>query len=359
MICCDFMSDDNQLEELESEDKDAQEETTTYKVISYGADYTIQVLYQKLAEGSIIIPEFQRNYVWKLPQASKLVESFLMGLPVPPIFLAKDRETQKLMVVDGNQRLKTIKGFKDKIFPKTEQAFRLTDVAPAYIGKTYDDLDGNVKRKFDDSVLRSIIVEQVEPHDNQSIYHLFQRLNSGGTTLTNQEIRNCVFSGSFNNLLIRLNSYNNWRKLYKKEKPDERMRDVELILRFFALFYNIEQYEKPMNEFLNIFMAKNRKITNNAKSTEMENLFKTTIDFIYEKLSIESLRPRGNLNVAVFDSITYTIAKYRQTLKSDISYNTIKSLFDDTQYLKSVREGTTDPEVIKIRMNLAKKYLVG
>ena len=106
------MPEEETIEILESEEEDSQQETTTYKVISYGADYTIQVLYQKLGEGSIVIPEFQRNYVWKLPQASKLVESFLIGLPVPPIFLAKDRETQKLIVVDGNQRLRTIKGFK-------------------------------------------------------------------------------------------------------------------------------------------------------------------------------------------------------------------------------------------------------
>jgi hypothetical protein len=352
------MPEEETIEILESEEEDSQQETTTYKVISYGADYTIQVLYQKLGEGSIVIPEFQRNYVWKLPQASKLVESFLIGLPVPPIFLAKDRETQKLIVVDGNQRLRTIKGFKDKIFPKTEQAFRLVDVAHTFMGKTYDELEGNMKRKFDDSVLRSIIVEQVEPDDNQSIYHLFQRLNSGGTILTNQEIRNCIFSGSLNELLKRLNGYASWRKLYKKERPDERMRDVELILRFFALFYDGNNYEKPMNEFLNTFMVKNRKISRD-QTIHMENIFKQTIDFISDSLTPESLRPRGNLNVAVFDSVAYTVAKYRDTLKPNISYETVKSLFNDERYMKAVREGTTDPEVIKLRMELAKTYLVG
>lgn len=351
------MEVDETVEILESEEQDAQQETTTYEVRSYGADYTIQVLYQKLIDGSIVIPEFQRNYVWKVPQASKLVESFLIGLPVPPIFLAKDPETQKLLVVDGNQRLKTIKGFKDKIFPKTERVFRLVDVAPIFTGKTYDELEGNLKRKLDDSVLRSIIVEQIEPNDNQSVYHLFQRLNSGGTVLTNQEIRNCIFSGKLNDLLKRLNEYSPWRKLYKKDRPDDRMKDVELILRFLALFYDNDNYEKPMNEFLNTFMAKNRKI-DETKIVQMENIFKSTIDFIYNSLTPESLRPRGNLNVAVFDSISYTIAKYRNTLKPTISYETVKSLFTEEKYMKAVREATTDVEVIKTRMNLAKSYLV-
>ena len=351
------MSED-EFENIESEDEDVLKETTSYKVISYGADYTLQVLYQKMKENSIIIPDFQRNYVWKLPQASKLIESFLIGLPVPPIFLAKDRKTQKLLVVDGNQRLKTIYGFREKIFPKTEQAFRLMDVSLEYEGKTYDDLGGNLQRKLDDSVLRSIVVEQVEPKDNQSIYHLFQRLNSGGTTLTSQEIRNCIYAGNFNELLITLNTYTTWRKLYKKDKPDDRMRDVALILRFFALYYNIENYEKPLNEFLNNFMDKYRTISQ-QQITEMDNLFKTTIDFIYNKLTPEAIRPRGNINMAVFDSLVYSVAKYKTELKPNLSYDIIKQMFADHNYVKVVTEGTTDLNVVKLRMDIAKKYLVG
>lgn len=234
----------------------------------------------------------------------------------------------------------------------------MTDVTPKYEGKTYGELEGNLRRKFDDSVLRSIIVEQVEPDDNQSIYHLFQRLNSGGTTLTNQEIRNCVYEGNFNELLIHLNTYSSWRKLYKKDKADERMRDVELILRFFALYYDIGTYEKPMNEFLNNFMIKNRHITQ-SKSMEMQFLFETATDFIYKVLTAEALRPRGNLNMAVFDSMMYTLAKYKNNIKKDISYEVIKEMFNDQAYMKAVREGTTDPDVVKNRMAIAKKYLVG
>ena len=231
-------------------------------------------------------------------------------------------------------------------------------VSLEYEGKTYDDLGGNLQRKLDDSVLRSIVVEQVEPKDNQSIYHLFQRLNSGGTTLTSQEIRNCIYAGNFNELLITLNTYTTWRKLYKKDKPDDRMRDVALILRFFALYYNIENYEKPLNEFLNNFMDKYRTISQ-QQITEMDNLFKTTIDFIYNKLTPEAIRPRGNINMAVFDSLVYSVAKYKTELKPNLSYDIIKQMFADHNYVKVVTEGTTDLNVVKLRMDIAKKYLVG
>ena len=90
-------------EEIESEEKDEEEETTDYRIIAYGADYTISVLYQKLKQKQIRLPDYQRRFVWKLPQASKLIESFLLGLPVPQIFLSREKDTGDLLVVDGQQ----------------------------------------------------------------------------------------------------------------------------------------------------------------------------------------------------------------------------------------------------------------
>jgi uncharacterized protein with ParB-like and HNH nuclease domain len=99
---------DLELEQIESEDEDSQSSPADYQIATYPADYTLEVLYQKWQHGEILVPEFQRRFVWKRPQASKLVESFLVGLPVPAVFLYSERNTQKYLVIDGQQRLKSI-----------------------------------------------------------------------------------------------------------------------------------------------------------------------------------------------------------------------------------------------------------
>ena len=299
--------------------------------------------------------------MWKLPQASKLIESFLLGLPVPQIFLSREKDTGDLLVVDGQQRLITILAFKDGKFPTNDSDFRLTDVNSKFAGKTYQELPDNLKVKFDDSVLKSIIIEQIEPDDGKTVNHIFRRLNTGGTPLTSQEVRNCVYAGTFNQFLQELNKFDVWRKLYSKDKNGDinyRMKDIEFILRFFALYYDFEAYTKPMNEFLDSFMWKMRN-ADQTKLTEMETVFKNTVTFIYEKLTPNSLRPRTSINVAVFDSIMYIVAKYNNKIKKDISYELIRDrLFDDRKYMKATREGTTDPEVIGQRFKIVKKYLV-
>lgn len=103
------------------------------------------------------------------------------------------------------------------------------------MGKRFEDLDDADRRRLRNSVLRSFIVQQIDPEDNTSIYHVFERLNTGGTFLANQEIRNCVYRGAFNNLLNELNSLSHWRRIVGKPDLDSRQKDVELILRFFAL----------------------------------------------------------------------------------------------------------------------------
>jgi hypothetical protein len=348
-------------EEIESEQKDEEEETTDYQIITYGADYTISVLHQKLKQKQIRLPDYQRRFVWKLPQASKLIESFLLGLPVPQIFLSKEKETGDLLVVDGQQRLSTILAFKDGKFPSNDSDFRLADVNKKFDGKTYEELPDNMKRKFDDSVLKSIIIEQIQPDDGKTVNHIFRRLNTGGTPLTSQEVRNCVYAGKFNLFLQDLNTFDLWRRLYSKDENSEinyRMKDIEFILRFFALYYDFEAYKKPMNEFLDSFMWKMRNADEKGLE-EMGILFKNTVTFIYEKLTPDSLRPRTSINIAVFDSIMYVVAKHNNKIKKDISYEVIKNkLFDDRKYMKATREGTTDPEVIKERFEIVKKYLV-
>ena len=349
--------EEDEFEKIPSEEEDNDEDTASYDIIPYGADYTLSVFYDKMKKGEIEVPDFQRKYVWSIKQASKLVESFLLGLPVPGIFLAKEKQSGNLIVIDGQQRLVTCKSFRDERFPISNTEFRLVGVHEKWEGIKYSELVPADRKRFDDSVLRATIIQQVKPeNDDTSTYQIFKRLNTGGTILQNQEIRNCLYYGTFNELLHKLNKNKTWRVLYNSEIPNKRMRDEELILRFFALYYKFNAYTKPMSEFLNKFMSEKRNIPS-QEIKKMEEVFKETISFINEKAGSFALRPRGNVNSAAFDSITYVVAKYKKNLKDNFSEN-IKDLFKDNGYFKAIREGTTDPETIKSRISIAKRYLV-
>ena len=256
----------NDIESIASEKDDQETSPASYEVVTYPADFTLEVLVGKLkGQGNqapeIQIPGFQRKFVWTQVQASKLIESFLLGLPVPPIFMYTDKDNLQ-MVVDGQQRLRSIGYFFEGYFGPEDRGRRpvfrlvgLNEKSP-YLGKTCKELeetDPSVYRKLKDGVLRAFIIKQLNPKDNTSVFHVFERLNTGGTLLKGQEIRNCVYAGELNDLLNDLNSNSSWREIFGKNK-DKRQRDIELILRFLALLHDSKHYEKPMKDFLSEFM---------------------------------------------------------------------------------------------------------
>ena len=208
----------------ESEIDDLESIPSSYDVITYPADFTLEGLVAKFNKKTMIVPGFQRNFVWNIKQASRLIESFLLGLPVPAIFLFTDGEKNEQLVIDGQQRLKTLVYFFEGFFGEPtlsgrRKVFQLTGLnekSPFY-NKSYKDLEETNEaafNKLNDSVLRAFVVKQLTPTGNTSIYHIFERLNTGGTQLVGQEIRNCVYHGPFNELLCELNSMDEWRAVF-------------------------------------------------------------------------------------------------------------------------------------------------
>ena len=110
------------IEEIPSEKQDSEVSLRGYDILSYPADYTLEVLVGKWNKGEINVPPLQRRFIWSQTRASKLIESFLMGLPVPPVFFYQEKDTNKLLVVDGHQRLRSIAYFfRGRLeIPKTE-----------------------------------------------------------------------------------------------------------------------------------------------------------------------------------------------------------------------------------------------
>jgi len=342
--------EDELFEKIPSESEDREIDVASYKIISYGADYTLKILSDKFRDEEIVIPPFQRKYVWPPKKASKLVESFLLGLPVPQIFLYKEGDTQVLLVVDGHQRLKTIHYFLEGKFPDGT-GFYLRSVKPKWEGKLFENLTEPDKRKFKDSVLRATIFQQTDPADNTSVFEIFERLNTGGMALKEQEIRNCVVRGEINNFLNELNNYSNWRTLFGKTEPDSRMRDVELILRFLALYDNIDTYSKPMKEFLTSYM-RSKKDINTIDKENYSKLFKETIDLILNTIGSSAFKLKAGINVAVFDSISVALSKVDSKKISNLNEKHA-ILIKNPSYLEAVSKATTDKEKVKRRIDIA------
>ncbi len=208
-----------ELESIESEQEDREGTPSDYQIATYPADYTLEVLYKKWQSDEIEIPDFQRHFVWKQTQASKLIESFLVGLPVPPVFFYSERKSRKYIVIDGQQRLKSIFFYFNGYYGKENRdkriVFRLKELNPnsQFHEKSFDDLLEEDQRALRQAVLRALIVQQLNPEDNTSIYHIFERLNTGGILLASQEIRDCVYHGGFSKFLDKINGLENWRRI--------------------------------------------------------------------------------------------------------------------------------------------------
>lgn len=347
---------------------EAQEDEVTpqvsYDVSSYGSDPEVEVLVNRLKRGDIYIPPFQRDYVWRQPEASRFIESLLLGLPVPGIFLAADPLSNKQLVIDGQQRLKTLSFFYDGYFnphpeDKTKKVFELTKVQKPFEGKTYKTLEENDRVRLDTSIIHATVVKQMSPPDEDtSLYHIFERLNSGGRRLTDQEMRIALYHGPLIEELKELNMHNAWRQIFGK--VHSRLKDQELILRFFALFCNRSHYERPMGEFLNKFAASHRSI-DSSELDQLRTTFTNTVDLFSTSLDSKPFRLTKSLNVAVYDSCMIGLAsrladsKKLQPNAKQVQ-SAYKALLADPEYIEPVSRSTADEAFVSKRLMLAIKY---
>jgi hypothetical protein len=276
-----------------------------YQITSYGADYPVDGLVKRLRNGDIELPKFQRDFVWPLGQASRFIESLLLGLPIPAIFLSKEPDSQKLLIIDGQQRLKSLLAFYDGILRGKE--FRLEGVNKEFEGATYKSLSEEDRRRLDDALLHAIIIRQEDPkNDDSSVFLVFERLNTTSTPLSEQELRACVYHGPFNDYLDQANKNPAWRAIYGE--PNLRQKDKELLLRFFALYFDLGSYDRPMKLFLTNFMRKNRDLKAYPAAV-LDKVFVPTVALAMEALGRAMFRPERALNASVADAILVGLAQ--------------------------------------------------
>lgn len=338
----------------------------TYAITSYGADYPVDSLVKRLHNGDIVIPRFnvghiassddvgfQREYVWTKTQAERFIESLLLGLPVPGIFLVREMDG-RLLVLDGHQRLQTLRNFYDGQFKG--RSFRLNNVQDRFKGLYYKTLEAEDRRRLDNSIIHATVMRQDEPsEDFSSVYLIFERLNSGGTILQPQEIRVALYHGPFAELLASLNEYPAWRELYGKKS--QRLKDLELIQRFFALFYYGDKYTRPMKAFLNRYMATNRELAAQNEE-ELTSIFTLTVDAIREGIGLRAFKPSNAVNAAVLDSVMVGVAT-RIVVGGELSDPSslelpYRVLLQDSEYLRTVSRATADDESVATRLERAR-----
>jgi uncharacterized protein with ParB-like and HNH nuclease domain len=337
---------DLDIEPTEEEAEDEPDQESQFEIINYPADTTLRGFYDQWKNGQLNIPHFQRGFVWDLKRSSKLIESFLLGLPVPNVFLYKKKSDASYLIIDGQQRITSIVRYLSEDFD--DKKFRLKSVAERFEGRSFSDLPEDAQFRLNNAVLRAIIIQQISPDDDTSIYKIFERLNTGGINLNPMEVRQSISYQYLIDTIKNLNLTSSWRSLIGYSKPDKRLKDVELILRIMALRNNFEKYEKPMKGFLTSFAENVRN--KDQLIDEYAQWFEETSDFVFEKLGEKPFNYRGRINYGVLDSVMSTRPKARHP---DDFLNRFEQLKESTTFDETVTSDTSDTAVVKKRLNLA------
>ena len=350
-------TDPDQDDDVVDESGDEYVESTIYDISSYGADYPVEMISWRIQSGEWYVPPFQRNYVWSLNQASRFIESLLLGLPVPGIFLFREAETQKHLIIDGQQRTKTLSAYlNEEEFGRTK--FRLRKVQEKFEGKSFSELDEEDQLRLKESLVHAIIFKQDKPSENQrSVIEVFERLNTGGSKLSAQEIRGCVNHGNFVDFLEELTDIASWQLVFRSKS--RRLKDHEMILRFFAFWERGDKYQRPMKSFLDDYMSF-RKDIGGPKKEELTELFSSTMDMIAEKLGEKAFRPDRAFNAAVFDCVSVTTARLMRSGQLANNYaEAYAKLMADKDFLELTSRSTADEERVGKRFEAANAYLRG
>lgn len=363
------------IQSIKAEDDDAYSDDSLFNIKPWGADLSFRELIERYGQDELIKPELQRNYVWDRREASRFIDSLLLGLPVPSIFLAQTKD-EKLLIIDGYQRIMTVRDYVRGVFSKDNKSFALLNsekINARWRGKQFNELSDAEQRKIKNTTIHAIVfAQQKEPaSDDTSLFQVFERINTSGRTLTAQEIRNCVAQGSFNTLLLSLNNEPSWRRLFGLDVPESRMKDMEFILRFFALsseqFKSLTQERLSLRQLLDIYM-KSHSIISDGVAEEMRERFVRAVQFaerMFGLSAFHNISPSDKtkfvpkFSPTVFDSIIIAIdSAIRRNIEPVADVQEKKfALLQDEEYRSAISQETMRKSNINLRVNKACNYL--
>lgn len=363
--------DDVEDVDVEEEGEPEPEEPVRFNVTSYGWDSDVEGLVKRLDRGDVYTPGFQRGFVWTNPEKSRFIESLILGLPVPTIFLAQDGNSKRLNIVDGQQRLKTLQGYLRGKFVLSGKAIQAdlagryfsAEVAKSTRSKVLAEADA---RQLADSVIHAVVIKP-DPGDNdadmgheynRAIIQIFQRLNTSGRPLQSQEIRASIFHGSFDRMLREMNADDVWRSLFGP--LHSRLKDMEAILRFVALLENGDDYRSPMPRFLDDFMEENRAI-DEKRSDELKSLFVAATALCVEARGEDAFKRAGTFLLSHFDAVMVGITQAIRkdpTLDAKFMADRWDRLESDAEFQWATSEFVNDTNRVKKRLERATAIFV-
>ncbi len=322
-------------------------------------DMSFGELMNVFEDGDLFItPEYQRVFRWSNFQQTRFIESVLLGIPIPPIFVAED-DDGRWEVVDGLQRISTIFSFfglLEGMPEKNNSTLTQGEIVKELEGITIDKIPIKLKTTIKRSVCRVEIVKWDSKEDIR--YELFNRLNTGSSPLSDQEIRNCIFRAydiDLNKVLKEIANLPEFESLISpSDTKKEQMFLEELSLRFFAFKYLPEEFKTTVPQFLTEFMQSVSKGEIPFDLDKEKESFIELINILNDKYGKSVFRPKGNFALHIFDSISYALPKVMDnfTGNQDHIFDMIEKLQNDQNY-NDIGTSTFSNMRIRNRMNRA------
>ena len=358
---------------IEAEEKEQDENTDNYPNLSIKieqAQYSIFELKRKYDKDRICIdPDFQRNLVWTNKQKSELIESVIMQIPLPLIYLAEN-EDGKLVVVDGRQRLTTFFQFLDN-------EFRLKDlkILPQINGMNFNELEeSHLYSRYVTIIEDTQLVVQIikYPTKDRVRFDIFDRVNRGGTPLNKQEMRNALYQGNATKLLDELSKMKSFKDATGGAISPKHMKDKYVILRalcFYLLWRgNIldknkkrMEYRSDMEELLGAGMNLFNKMDLNSIFL-LKQLFDRTMTRAYQCLGKDGFRIPSNgkirrpISMTLFDTLFYYFTCFDKTSVSNLEMKKgVVELLQDEEYLRSLQHSVDSSVNVKKRFGKVKE----
>ena len=364
--------DNNQIffDEDENESDESQElvlPAEKREVISQATDDKVGSLYHDCQRGRLLIqPDFQRHFVWDRQKATSLIESALLGIPLPVVYLAEEEKGKK-SVIDGQQRLTSFFSFISGKFPDGKE-FKLgkMQVFHELKGKAYADLNDEYQARIEDCPIRTITF--LKGSDPELKFNVFERLNTGAVALNDQELRNCIYRGKYNELLKELASDPDFKFILGIEGQERRMLDVELVLRFAAFRNMTYLHYKPPIKSLNEEMRERQNLSDD-KAEEIKAAFKNSVSLIKSLLGEKAFRrylpgtssnTRGDwepkkFNASLFDVLMFGFADKDKNLVmrnlDAIREAYIDLMTSDEEFIEAIVRSTSSLQAVKKRFD--------
>lgn len=329
-------------------------------IVAFNEQRSCADIYRMYEKGQLDInPDFQRGEVWSPRAQTLFVDSLMKQLPIPSMCICLDVKTQKRIVIDGLQRISTIVKF---LNPNSEWKLSdIEDVDSRIANKSVSDIKKDNSQLYETLENLSIPITVLRCDSSKKdhmeyLFQIFYRLNSGGNKLYNQEIRNCIYSGPFNDLLKRLALSNLWMQFAgvdKKKVESSRFANEERILRFFAFYDQYESYKGRLAGFLNDYMGEHRMSSEQALSN-YTRLFDRVISFTNNYiLQCLNLVKSKNLSDALLVGIAKNIDRL-ECLTSEEVAPLFEQLIREPEFCEdSIREGLGRRERVINRINKA------